>query len=182
MPRPEDRNTHSQWPQVRGALRWLVAGAIGAAVTLSLFVAMAAAIDGVDIAERLFRIFPLKQVAASATDECAAGGAPPHLAVPIEGVVGRLRDDQLAPLSDVIAMGDNAITGATPVDVSSDGSFRFVAAFRDDAPSTCPESRPAMEDAPQQLTFRAAGCVERIIPVTAAWVPHTVLLDCTDRD
>jgi hypothetical protein len=167
---------------VRSAIRWIVAGGVGAASALALFAAMAASIEGVDIVERLFRIFPLTQTVLPDTDECGADGTASHLAVPIEGVVGHLRDDGMAPLPDATVVGENAITGTMPVDVSSNGTFRFVAAFPNDEPSACRDAESVTEGAPQQLVVRAPGCAERIVPVTAAWVPHTVLLDCAGRD
>jgi hypothetical protein len=167
---------------LRTAFRWLVAGGFGAVVTASLFVAMSAAIDGVDIVGRMFRIFPLTQTAVPDPDDCADPEIASHLAVPIEGVIGHMRGDRLAPISDAVVVGVNAITGETPVDVSADGSFRFVAAFPDNTPTTCPGVKPLKEGTPQRLVVRAPGCVERIVPVTAAWVRHTVFLDCADRD
>lgn len=182
MPSLGDGRSDARWLRVRAAIRWLVAGSVGLAVTLSLFVAMAASLNGVDIVGRLFRIFPLTQTAITSPDECAEGGIASHLAVAIEGVVGHLRGDQLTPLSDADLIGDNAITGETPVDVADDGSFRFIAAFPNDDPAACRETKPLKAGATQRLIIRAPGCTERIIPVTAAWVPHAILLDCETRD
>jgi hypothetical protein len=179
---PDDRNARPIRAHLRSALRWLVAGSVGVAVSFSLFVMMVTAINGTDIVDRLFRYFPLIQVSVTVDDECAEGEPPPHLAVAIEGVIGYMRGDELKYLSDAVVRGENAVTGATEVDVSGDGTFRFIAAFPDNAPSACPAGAAVMKEKPQQLVIRASRCVDRRVPITAAWVPHTILLDCPDRD
>jgi len=177
-----DDRSNAWWIRIRATIRWLVAGGVGVTITIALFVVMAAALSGVDIVGRMFRIFPLTRTAVVGSDECADGGIAAHLAVPIEGVVGYLRNDQVIPLFDADLIGDNAVTGETPVEVAKDGSFRFIAAFPNPDPAACRESEPLKDGAAQRLTVRARGCTERIVPVTAAWVPHAILLDCAVRD
>jgi len=170
---------HPPAPAARAALRWLVAAAIGGGTSIALFVGMATAIDAVDIVERMFRIFPLTQTILTDADACASDEISSHRAVPIEGVVGFWRGETFIPLADAEVTGENAVTGAVPVEVGADGAFRFVAAFPNEAAAAC-GGAPA-EAAPQGLSVRAPGCANRRVPVTGAWVPHAIALECPER-
>jgi hypothetical protein len=156
-----------------------VAGGIGAGTTLGLFFAMSAVVDGTSILQRIFRIFPLIRAEISSTDECARAGTVLSNALAIEGTVGTSSGDGFRPLANAEIIGRNAISDAIAVDVSGDGRFRFVTSFESDAPSPCGERVAATGGDRQQLLFRAPGCAPRRVPVTRAWVPHRVLLDCT---
>jgi len=159
---------------------WLAAGGVGAAITACLFVLMAVLVDASDLVARMFRIFPLSQTEVSPNDSCAIPSL--RRAITIEGVVGRLRAGTLQPLPDAAILSDDPLSGRRTVEVSAEGSFRFVAGFPDDAPAPCGDTeRPAI-DTVQHLVIRAAGCTERTLPVTRAWVPHTILLDCPARE
>lgn len=160
-------------------IRWLVSGGVGIGVAFALFAMMAASVDAVDLVGRVFRIFPLIRTTLSGGDE--RGEVPRFRAVAIEGTVARLRDGELVPLSDAVVIGENAVTGEVPVEVSSSGEFRFAAAFPNPALAPCTGCPPEPREVPQRLTVRAPGCAERIVPVNTAWVPHTILLDCGDR-
>jgi len=172
----------SRGPFSRSTLRWLAAGGVGIVTSIAIFVAMAAAVDSVDVVDRMFRIFPLTQTTLSEGDECAAGNVASHRAVPIEGVIGYWRGDDWVPLADADVEGENAVTGSAHVDVARDGAFRFIAAFPDEAAAACGGVEPAPTEAPQRLTVRAKGCADRRVPVTDAWVPHAVALECPDRE
>jgi len=145
---------HPPAPAARAALRWLVAAAIGGGTSIALFVGMAytfgfavaaiaTAIDAVDIVERMFRIFPLTQTILTDADACASDEISSHRAVPIEGVVGFWRGETFIPLADAEVTGENAVTGAVPVEVGADGAFRFVAAFTNEAAAACGPSSNA---------------------------------------
>jgi hypothetical protein len=67
------------------------------------------------------------------------------------------------------------------VEVSAEGVFRFVTAFASNAPSACGPAPDSAPRANRELVIRAEGCTERRIPVTSAWIPHRVLLDCAAR-
>lgn len=158
-------------------LRWLVAGGFATVVTLLLFATMTRLVDGSWILDSLIRVFPLQQTQLPPEDECAAipplGGA-----VTIEGVVGRYRDGVFQPLPEAHIVGRTALGVDAEVEVAENGIFRFATAFPNQLPPTCPPP----ETVEQRLRIRASGCEERVVPVTRAWIPHRVLLDCPARD
>ena len=156
-------------------LRWLVAASLATLVTLVIFIAMTRMIDGTWLLDSLIRVFPLTQTEIPPGDECSPS---PLLgpAISIEGVVGRYRDGDFDPLPAAEVVGHNALGKEVLVEVSEHGIFRFVTAFADESPSPCP--RVPTRD--QKLRIRADGCQERSVPVTRAWLPHRVLLECQD--
>jgi hypothetical protein len=159
-------------------LRWLVAGGLATVVTLALFVAMTHMIDGTAILESLIRVFPLIQIELPPPDEDCSDGPRLDNAVYIEGVLGHYASGTFRPLGDAEIFGLNALGNEQLVEVSETGVFRFVTAFPSQAPSPC----PVAEVIPQRLRIRAEGCQERSIPVTPAWIPHRVLLQCPGRE
>ena len=163
---------------LRGAVRWLVAGAVGVAITSCVFVAMSLVTEGTSILEQMFRIFPLTRGEVSTTDECARADSVLGDAITIEGTVGTKSGDGFRPLAGAEVIGSNAISDAIAVEVSGEGRFRFVTSFRSEAPSPCGERVAPSGGERQRLVFRAPGCAERRVPVTRAWVPHRVVLDC----
>jgi hypothetical protein len=165
---------------LRSATRWAVAGAVGAGITLGLFVAMSVVTEGTSLLERVFRLFPLIRAEISTTDECAAAGRSLPEVVPIAGTVGTDDGGGFRPLADAQITGRNAISDAIDVEVDGNGTFRFATSFPSDAPSPCAESGAATGGERQQLVVRAPGCAERRVPVTRAWVAHRVLLDCAN--
>jgi hypothetical protein len=165
-------------PRHRGAVRLVAAAGVGVLTTALIFVVMALLIDPTALVDRMFRIFPLIQTELAADEACEDG--PLLRAVTIEGVVGHIRDGVLRPLRDVEVVGGERESEAVPVDVSADGSFRFATAFPDAAPSPCDGRQRAPVAVAQQLFFRAPGCAERRVPITRAWVPHAIVLDCED--
>jgi hypothetical protein len=179
MVAPNDPETERRFPLLRGLLRWLVAGGVGALASLALFVGMGWLLDTSHLMDRLFRVFPLKQTVLDADEAC--GDTPLLRAVTIEGVVGTLRAGRLQPLVDAEVRSDGPGSGTRPVEVSGDGGFRLVAAFPDDRPSPCDTGARSATAPVQHLIVRAPGCSERRVPITRAWVPHAVLLECPDR-
>jgi hypothetical protein len=165
-------------------LRWGIAGSVATAMTLAIFIAMTRMIDGSAILATIVRIFPLTFASLEGDGECdeddlLAG------AVTIEGAVGYHGADGFAPLADAEILRENTSARERTVEVRADGSFRFVTAFASDAPTSCPPPRKE-EDAVdpktvQQLRLRAPGCVERRVPLTRAWQPHRLLLECRER-
>jgi hypothetical protein len=180
MPGPDDPSPDDRSTRIRGAIRWLVTGAIGVLTTLSIFAAMAFSLDATDLVGRLFRLFPLTQTELATTDECRTDAS--HLPAPvlIEGVVGHLSGGAFRPLGDAAALGDDSVTRAVAVEISAGGAFRFATTFPSDAPSPCGPGRPTGGES-QVLTFQAPGCIERRVPVTRAWVPHSIVLACPER-
>jgi len=167
---------------LRELLRWGIAGSVAAATTLAIFIAMTRMSDGSEILASLVRFFPL--TFATVDVECDEEDLLAS-AVTIEGAVGYHGPDGFAPLPDVEILRENTSAGERTVEVSADGSFRFVTAFASDAPTSCPPQEEG-EDAfdpktVQQLRLRAPGCVERRVPLTRAWQPHRVLLECSGR-
>ncbi len=160
---------------VAAILRWLMAGSVATVVTLVIFIAMTKMIDGTELLEGLVRIFPLTQTEISPPDECPAV---PLLgpAISIEGAVGRYRNGEFEPLAGAQVVGQNALGNAVDIEVSEQGIFRFVTAFADQAPTAC----PIVPTSDQNLQIRASGCKDRSVPITRAWLPHRVLLDCGD--
>lgn len=177
MPTPLDPPADSRSARLRGALRWLVALAVGGATTLGLFALMAGVVDATWIVQRMFRIFPLTQTPFASDEDCSERAL--WRAVAIEGVVGTLRGGALRPLPGMRAEGHDPVSGTVAVDVAADGSFRFAAAFADEAPSACAGAATRTSGPPPRLVFRAPHCKERVVPVTAAWVPHAIVLDCS---
>lgn len=157
------------------ALRWLVAGGLATAVTVLIFATMTRLVDGSWILDKIIRVFPLHQTQLTPEDECDAvpplGGA-----VTIHGVVGSYRDGVFHPLPQARIVGRTALGAESEVEVDPNGVFRFATAFPNEAPSLCPPP----ETVDQQLRIQAPGCRERTVPVTRAWVPHRVLLDCEE--
>ena len=180
MPGPPPSPERSRSP-LRGVARWLVAGAVGAAITLGVFVAMAALTEGRSLLDRMFRIFPLTSAGLSTTDECARADTIAGSAVIIEGTVGTNRGGRFQPLPDAEAIGSNAISDAIAVELAGDGRFRFVTSFPGEAPAPCVDETAPTGGERQQLVFRAPGCRERRVPVTRAWVAHPVVLDCDEN-
>ena len=157
-------------------LRWVVAGGLASIVTLALFATMTRLIDGRWILERLVRVFPLTTTELTQEDDCS-GGLPLGGAIDVQGVVGFYDGAGFRPLPDAKIDGRNALGNDSPVEVNAGGVFRFVTAFPTGEPTSC--DHPPPED--QRLRIRAAGCTERTVPVTAAWVAHRVLLECEGR-
>ena len=175
-PPPDDRST-----RLRGAIRWLVMGCIGALTTLSIFAAMALSIDATEILQRMFRLFPLIQTELSTTEECQGEGS--HLPAPvlIEGIVGHLNDGAFRPLPDTEVTGDDSVSRSVVLEISNEGGFRFATTFPSEAPSPCSLDERSTGGETQLLIFQALGCRERRVPVTRAWVPHRIVLECPSR-
>jgi len=164
-------------PLLAAVLRWLVAAALAASVTLVIFVAMTRMVDGAWILDRILRVFPLEQTALA--DPCEAWETEAAL-VPIQGVVGYYGPDGFVPLHDAEIVGEHAPSDTQTVEVSPEGVFRFVTAFADERPPAC--ATPAVPGATgKRLRIRAPGCVPRDVPVNRSWIPHRVLLDCEAR-
>ena len=161
-------------------LRWLVAGSLATVVTFALFIAMVRLVDGSSLLESLIWVFPLTQTELPASDDCA-DGPPLAAAVEIEGLVGHYEDGELGsefhPLRDAEIVARDRFGRESAVEVSLSGAFRFVTAFPSDEPSRCELPNTSS----QRLLIRARGCRERNVPITASWIPHRVLLDCSER-
>ncbi len=154
--------------------RWLVAATAATVITALLFGAMTRLADGRWLVDRLVRIFPLEQTVLPEEDDCS-GQPLLDAAITIEGIVGtRSRDEGFQPLTRAEIVGHDALGASRSVQVEPGGIFRFVTAFASGAPSSCPAPSPK----PQRLEIRATGCRARSVPVTPAWVPHRVLLEC----
>lgn len=175
-PPPDDRSA-----RIRGAIRWIFAVCIGVFTTLSIFGAMALSIDATAIVERMFRYFPLIPAEISTTDECQTDDADGPAPVLIEGVVGHLDDGAFRPLPDSEVTGDDSVSRTVVLELSHEGEFRFATSFPSDAPSPCGRDESSTGGESQLLIFRAPGCSERRVPVTRAWVPHRVVLECPSR-
>jgi len=176
---PDEPAPPGRHPFLRAALRWLMAACVGSVASLSIFVLMTRVVDASGLVDRLFRVFPLIRTELDPDEAC--GDASLLRAVSVDGVVGTLRDGRVEPLADAVVVSEDARSGPRPVDVSAEGRFRVVAAFPDDRPSACPPGERAAAGAALHLVVNAPGCSERRVPVTQAWVPHSVLLECPDR-
>jgi hypothetical protein len=159
-------------------LRWSIAAAVAIGMTLAIFIAMTRMIDGSDILATIVRIFPLSF--ASPEDQGACEDELPN-AVTIGGSVGYYGAEGFEPLIDAEIFREGARGGQQSVGVSADGVFRFVTAFASEAPTRCPRDDGFDPNTAQQLRLRAPGCTERSVPVTRAWLPHRVLLECSER-
>jgi len=177
MPYPLDPDDDSDPPRFRSALRYLIAGAIGGATALGIFATMAWTFDVSSIVMRMFRIFPLIQTSLEGEGACDESDL--WQAVIIEGAVGTLRNGELQALPGASAEGRDGSDRVVPIDIAADGSFRYVAAFPNEAPTTCDRGERSPIGPPPTLVVRAPGCAERVVPITRAWVPHAISLDCS---
>ncbi len=156
-----------------GLIRWLLYASLAMACTLLIFIGMTRMVDGSWIIDKLIWVFPLTLTQIEPADDCD-GGPALGSAVRIEGIVGHYRGRGFEPLPNAEVLGYDARGDAIPIEVSERGAFTFATAFQRDEPSGCPTT-PA---AKQRLRIRARGCAERSVPVTRAWRPHRVLLEC----
>jgi hypothetical protein len=159
------------------ALRWAVAIPLALLVALALFAIVAKGLDGSWIAKALMRVFPLRQTALTPKERCEIE---PRPAITVEGSVGYRAGDAFVPLPDAEIRGEHVVGASRGLDVDASGRFRLVSALPGGSPECVPGVGGTAAATPH-LVFRAPGCVERRVPLTAAWVPHRVLLDCPAR-
>ncbi len=163
------------------AIRWLVSATVAGSVTAFLFLSMTRLVSGEWLYEGLLRIFPLGN--GSPSSECLEMVGEPA-AVTIEGEIGYLESGSFVPIRDGVIVGgegeDAMLLGRT----SSNGGFEVELRFAAETPTSCEDRQPAPRATrrSRMLTLRAPGCTERRVPITPAWVPHRVILECQERE
>ncbi len=162
-------------------IRWVVSASVAGSVTALLFLTMTRLVSGEWLYQGLLRIFPLDQGAPG--KECleiVGEGA----TVTIEGELGYYDAGRFVSIADgelfEMTGGEATLLGRT----SDSGGFEVELRFAADTPASCrdpaaPRPRPA--DRSRTISLRAPGCAERRVPITPAWVPHRVILDCAER-
>ncbi len=159
-------------------VRWVVSAAVAGTVTTAIFLAMTRLVSGEWLLAGLLRIFPLG-TSAPAVDclELVGRSAP----VKIEGELVALEEGRFVPIADGTIFAGRGPEAAPLGRTDAKGAFEIVLAFPLEAPASCRERVEAAPVRSRTITLRAPGCVERRVPVTPAWVPHQVVLDCGER-
>jgi hypothetical protein len=154
---------------------------VGVTVTVGLFTLVLGIRIQPETVERLFHLFPLRQVPLTPEDRCELGPRRLQDAVSIEGSVGTLVGERFVALQDAEVLGERLAAANEWMAVEPDGGFRFVTALpkaEDVACQTAPDGTPLPTP---QLVIRAPGCAERRVPVVNPWIPRRILLSCNTR-
>ena len=166
---------------LRKVLRWLVAACVGVAATAGILALVLGIRIAPETVERLFRLFPLRQVLLTVKDRCDMGPRRLQEAVSIEGSVGTLVGERYVVLGDAEVLGERLAAANEWMAVEPDGGFRFVTALPKAEDIECQIAADGTPLPTPQLVIRAPGCAERRVPVVRPWIPRRILLSCHAR-
>ncbi len=147
-------------------------------MTAGIFALVLGVSVGPSTLERLFRLFPLRQVALTPEERCDLGPRRLQEAVSIEGRVGTLIGEQFVALEHAEVVGERLAAAAEWMSVESNGHFHFVTALPKEGDADCFTGPDGVPLPTPQLVIRAPGCAERRVPVVRPWIPRRILLSC----